>query len=245
MQGELLERYSRSIVLKGFGLAGQKNIITSKVLIIGLGALGSVSSHYLTMMGVGQIGLADYDTVEISNLQRQFLYNIADIGKKKATVAKEKLSLLNSNISFVSYLEKITNNNLKKIIKDYDLIIDGTDSTSFKFNLNDICLEERKNFIFSGIIQYKGQFLFIIPNKTPCLRCIFPYFEKDNENINCAEMGIFPPIAGVIGSLQASEAAQFLVDKNKYIPQFLQFNLNPFEIKTLKIEKRKNCICNK
>ena len=244
LQYHLLQRYSRSIVLKDIGLEGQKKIIAGNVLIIGLGAIGSVTSCYLTMMGVGKIGLADYDTVELSNLQRQSLYNTFDIQKKKVTAAKEKLSILNPHVNFTCYDEKINQKNLKEIIQHYDLIIDATDSAHFKFALNDVCLQQKKNFIFSGIIQYQGQFLFVIPKKTPCLRCLFPHFKKEQSHINCAEMGIFSPIAGIIGSLQASETTQFLINQQKYIPPFLQFNLKPFQVKTLELQIRKGCICN-
>ena len=170
---EQLERYSRHIILKGIGVRGQKKLTAAKVLIIGAGGLGSPAAMYLAAAGVGTIGIADADTVELSNLQRQIIHTTEDLGKPKAESAAETMRSINPNTEVKTYNEFVNSKNILDIIADYDFILDGTDNFPAKFLINDACVVADKPFSHAGIIRFTGQLMTVIPHESPCYRCVF------------------------------------------------------------------------
>ena len=170
---EQLERYSRHIILKEVGAKGQKKLLNAKVLIIGAGGLGAPCAMYLAAAGVGTIGIADADEVDLSNLQRQIIHSTDDLGKAKVQSAKETMNHLNPDVNVITYRTFVTSENIMDLIKDYDFIIDGTDNFPAKFLINDACVMAKKPFCHAGIIRFKGQLMTYVPGEGPCYRCVF------------------------------------------------------------------------
>tara|TARA_Y100000590_G_scaffold360404_1_gene416680 strand:+ start:423 stop:1181 length:759 start_codon:yes stop_codon:yes gene_type:complete len=243
----LIERYSRQIVLKDVGIVGQKSILKSKVLIVGAGGLGCPIADYLSRAGVGTIGIADFDKIGLSNIHRQNLYNSKDLGKYKVDVIKEKIKLINPFTKIKIYKKKINNKNLKNIIKNFDFIVDGSDNFKTKFLLNEYSIKYKKNLIVGAISKFDGHvFTFDFKNKkTPCLKCFYQS-EPSDEFLNCEVEGIIGPVAGIIGNIQANEILKKIlkigIDLNKNI---LIINLLTLNFRRVKFKKKKNCICKK
>ena len=170
---EQIERYSRHIILKEVGAKGQKKLLNAKVLIIGAGGLGAPAAMYLAAAGVGTIGIADADEVDLSNLQRQIIHQTSDVGKAKVQSAKETINAMNPDVTVNTYREFITSDNIMDIIKDYDFVIDGTDNFPAKFLINDACVMAKKPFSHAGIIRFKGQLMTYVPGEGPSYRCVF------------------------------------------------------------------------
>ena len=202
-----VERFSRQIVLKDIGASGQKKIIQSKVLIIGMGGLGCPVAEFLTRAGVGTLGIIDYDNVDLSNIHRQSLYNVSDIKKSKVLVAKKKLKKINSKINIICHKIRIDKNNLKKIIKEYDYIVDGSDNFETKFLINDTCKKFKKFLVTGAISKFNGHiFTFDFKDiKTPCIRSFFQEKKISNDILNCEYEGVLGTVAGIIGTIQANE----------------------------------------
>jgi len=242
-----IERYSRQIVLKDVGVVGQKKIINSKILIVGAGGLGCPIADYLTRAGVGTIGIADFDKVNLSNIHRQNLYNLNDIGKYKVDVVKEKIKSINSIIKIKTYKKKINNKNFNNIIRFYDIIVDGSDNFKTKFLLNKYSIKYKKTLIVGAISKFDGHiFTFDFKNKkNPCLKCFYQS-EPSDEILNCEAEGIMGPVAGIIGNIQANEILKNILkigkDLNKYI---LIINLLTLNFRKVLFTKKKNCICKK
>ncbi len=181
-----------------------------KVLVVGVGGLGSPAAFGLALAGVGTIGLVDSDRVELSNLQRQILHFTPDIGKPKVASAKEKIEKLNASITVVTHNERLHAGNLVDLFAAYDFIIDGTDGVATKFLINDGAVLLNKPLSHAGIVQFQGQALTVLPKRTTCLRCLFPVPPHPDENPTCQEAGILGSLAGSLGSLQAAEAVKYL-----------------------------------
>ena len=196
----LIQRYSRQIVLKDVGTIGQKKIIKSKVLVVGAGGLGCPVIDYLSRAGVGNIGVVDNDKVNISNIHRQSLYNSKDIGKFKVNVVKQKIKLINPQVKIKTYKVRIEEKNIEKIFKSYDFIIDGSDNFKTKFLLNKYCLNHKKILIVGAISKMDGHvFTFNFKNKNdPCLKCFYQA-EPSDDVLNCEYEGILGPVAGIVG----------------------------------------------
>ena len=243
---DLIERFSRQIILKDIGTIGQKKILSSKVLIVGAGGLGSPAAEFLSRAGVGTIGIVDNDKVSLSNLHRQSLYLMSDIGKFKVKIAKDKIKKINDNTIVKIYKIRLNNLNFKKIINNYDYIIDGSDNFKTKFLLNDYCFRLRKILITGAISKFDGHvFTFNFTNKKiPCLRCFFQESEISDDLLNCESEGILGTVAGVIGTLQANEVLKKILNIGKNLDGFIfildLLNLN---FRKVKIKKRKNCFC--
>ena len=205
------KRFEKQIILKNIGLAGQKKIFAANVLIIGLGGLGCPLLTYLVSSGVGKIGIVDFDKVEISNLNRQTLFNPSDVGKFKVDQAKKAINKINKKIKIISFKKKITFKNIKKILSSFDIICDGTDNYNSRYLINDYCVKNKKILISSAISKFDGQLMkFDFKKKGPCYRCFMPS-PPDNEN-NCQTEGIFSPVAGIMGTLQANEALKCILN---------------------------------
>ena len=225
---------------------GQKKILSSKVLIVGLGGLGSPVVEYLSRAGVGSIGVIDNDKVSISNLHRQSLYSTNDVGKFKIKIAKDKIKKINPHIDVETYKTRLNNINYKKIINNYDFIVDGSDNFTTKFLLNDLCLKFKKTLITGAISKFDGHiFTFDFKNKNnPCLRCFFQETEILDNLLSCESEGVLGTIAGVVGIIQANEVLKKILSIGKGLDGYIfildLLNLN---FRRVKIKKRKNCLC--
>jgi len=244
----LIERFSRQIVLKNIGILGQKKILSAKVLIIGAGGLGCPTAEFLTRAGIGKLGVIDYDRVNLSNLHRQTLYTKEDIGKSKVLIIKQMLKRINPNTKVQTYNLKLNNINFKKIINKYDYIVDGSDNFKTKFLLNDFCLKYKKFLVTGAISKFDGHiFSFDFKNKKlPCLRCFFQGTEPSDDLLNCEAEGILGTVAGIVGTLQANEILKKILNIKKSLNGYiLILNLLDLNFRKVKIKKDKVCICNK
>jgi len=238
-----VERFSRQIVLKDIGASGQKKIIQSKVLIIGMGGLGCPVAEFLTRAGVGTLGIIDYDNVDLSNIHRQSLYNVNDIKKSKVLVAKKKLKKINSKTNIICHKIRIDKNNLKKIIKEYNYIVDGSDNFETKFLINDTCKKFKKFLVTGAISKFNGHiFTFDFKDiKTPCIRSFFQEKKISDDILNCEYEGVLGTVAGIIGTIQANEILKKILNigenLNGYILILDLLNLN---FRKVKLNKLKN-----
>ena len=244
---KLIERYSRQLVLKDVGTTGQKIIIKSKVLVVGAGGLGCPVIDYLSRAGVGNIGIIDDDKVNISNIHRQSLYDSSDIDKSKVVVLKKKIKLINPLVKIKIFKERIGKENIKKIFKNYDFIVDGSDNFKTKFLLNKYSLKYKKILIVGAISKMDGHiFTFDFKNKTdPCLKCFYQT-EPSDEILNCEYEGILGPVAGIVGNIQAIEVLKKILKiGDKSSKKILILDLIKLNFRRVKFFKKKNCICKK
>ena len=242
---KLIKRYSRQIVLKDVGPSGQKKIINSKVLVVGAGGLGCPVIDYLSRAGVGNIGIIEHDKVDISNIHRQSLYDSKDIGKSKVIVLKKKIKLINPLVKIKIFKEKIGKENIKKIFKNYDFIVDGSDNFKTKFLLNKYSLKYNKILIVGAISKMDGHiFTFDFKNKTdPCLKCFYQT-EPSDELLNCEYEGILGPVAGIAGNIQAIEVLKKILKiGDKSNKKILILDLKKLNFRKVEFIKKKNCIC--
>jgi len=236
-----LHRYSRQIVLQGFGPKAQQKLLDSRVLVIGAGGLGSSALLYLAAAGVGTIGIADFDKVDISNLQRQILYCEDDIGKLKAKAASFRIVALNSDVKCVEYVNKISAKNILVIIAEYDFIIDATDTLKTKLLINDACVLAKKPFCHAGALGFSGQVMTVIPYETTCLRCVIDH-EPQTAQPTCSQAGIIGAVVGVLGTLQALEAIKYLTQTGYLLTNsVLSFQGDMSRFHTLPLEKKQEC----
>jgi molybdopterin/thiamine biosynthesis adenylyltransferase/rhodanese-related sulfurtransferase len=224
------ERYHRQMILKDFGAAGQQKLLKAQVLVIGAGGLGCPALQYLAATGIGTIGIVDDDVVSLSNLHRQILYSVNDIGFLKAERAAEKLRQLNPEITIITYPERLTNQNALSIMDAYDIIIDGTDNFSTRYMINDACVLLNKPLVYGAVSQYEGQVAIFNYKKNPAekavnYRDLFPNPPKEGEVLNCAEAGVLGVLPGIIGTMQANETIKLITGIGKpLINRMLTFN---------------------
>ena len=243
---KIIERFSRQIILKDIGILGQKKILSSKVLVIGAGGLGSPVAEFLSRAGIGSLGIVDNDKVSLSNLHRQNLYNTSDIGKFKVKIAKDKIKKINPNTKVTIYKMRLDNDNFKKIINDYDYIVDGSDNFMTKFLLNDFCLKFRKTLVTGAISKFDGHiFTFNFKNKKiPCLRCFFQESNISDDLLNCESEGILGTVAGIVGTIQANEVLKKILNIGVGLDGYIFIlDLLHLNFRKVKLKKRKNCIC--
>ena len=236
------ERFEKQIILKKVGISGQKRIFNSKILIVGMGGLGCPLLTYLAASGVGSIGIVDYDKVELSNLNRQTLFNNSDIGKFKVNQAKLKVNKINKKITIKSFIKKINKKNIQSIIKDFDIICDGSDNYETRYLINDQCKKNKKILISAAISKFDGHlFNFNFKEKGPCFRCFMP--EKPAVENNCQSEGIFSPVAGVLGSLQANEVLKTILNfKKNRNNQIIIFDSLTTNLRKVKLNSNPNCV---
>jgi len=239
---EQLERYSRHIILKEIGVKGQKRLTQGKALIIGAGGLGAPAALYLAAAGVGVIGIADADTVDISNLQRQVIHTTPDVGKAKVESARETMEAINPDIKVNAYKTFVSADNILELISDYDFVIDGTDNFAAKFLINDACVIARKPFSHAGIIRFKGQLMTYVPGEGPCYRCVFKDPPPPDAVPTCSQAGVIGAMGGVIGSLQAMEAVKFIAGAGKLLTgSLLTYDALSMEFRKVKLPARPDC----
>jgi adenylyltransferase/sulfurtransferase len=208
-----LRRYQRHLSLREVGFKGQQKLLASKVLCVGAGGLGSPALYYLAAAGVGTIGIAEGDVVDDSNLQRQILHFTEDVGRPKLSSAREKLEKINPDVKVIEHPGWLTAENAVEIISGYDFVLDGTDNFPAKFLINDACVIAGKPFSHAGILRFEGQAMTVVPGKSRCYRCLFREPPPADAVPSCAEAGVLGAIAGVMGTLQATEALKCLLGK--------------------------------
>ena len=206
-----IKRYSRNLILEQVGSAGQEKLLASRVLIIGVGGLGSPAALYLAAAGVGTLGLLDGDEVEVSNLQRQIIHHTSDVGRSKIVSAREKIAASNPEVVVQTYDIWARADNLREIVRAYDFVIDAVDNFAGKFLINDACYFERVPFSHGGILQFDGQLMTILPGRSACYRCVFPAPPAAGAVPSGGPAGVLGVLPGVIGSLQATEAIKYLL----------------------------------
>lgn len=242
---EQIERYSRHIILPEVGGKGQKKLLEAKVFLVGAGGLGSPAGYYLAAAGVGKIGIADNDNVDLSNLQRQILHSTKKLNTSKALSAKETLEGLNPDVEVVAYTDRLTSENIIDIIKDYDVILDGSDNFPTRYLVNDACVLLGKPLSHGSIFRFEGQATTIMPGKGPCYRCLFEYPPPPDLVPSCQEAGVLGVLAGVIGVIQATEVIKLILDKGELlIGTLLLYDSLRMDFKRLKMRRNPACpIC--
>ncbi|MEO0400352.1 MAG: molybdopterin-synthase adenylyltransferase MoeB [Pseudomonadota bacterium] len=213
LTSEQRERYLRHILLREVGAQGQMALLQARVLVVGAGGLGSPILHYLAAAGVGTIGVADDDAVDLSNLQRQVIYRTRDVGRQKLDAAADAVAALNPDVNLIRHREKLTYSSVCKIINDYDLVIEGVDSFEARFDLNRAAMEAQKPLVSAAIGRFSGQLSVFKPfaGDLPCYRCLVPDVPPADSAVNCEEEGVLGPLAGVMGSLAAMEVIKELL----------------------------------
>ena len=238
-------RYSRHLIMPEVGLEGQKKLKNAKVLCIGSGGLGSPLALYLAAAGVGKIGILDFDVVDFSNLQRQVIHSEKTIGELKVESAKNRLLELNSNIEIQTYNERFTSDNSMDIVKDYDIVVDGTDNFATRYLTNDTCILLEKPNVYGSIFRFEGQVSVFDAKRGPCYRCLYPEPPPPGLVPSCAEGGVLGILPGVIGTLQASEVVKLIIGQGEpLIGRLLFMDILEMEPRILKLKKNPDCpIC--
>lgn len=240
---EQAERYARHLNLQGVGVRGQKKLLESKVLVIGAGGLGSPAILYLAASGIGTIGIADGDTVDVSNLQRQVIHSNQAVGRLKAESAGERVRELNPDVQVHVYPERVNPDNILEIIEPYDFVIDGVDNFATKFLINDACVLAKKPFCHAGIREFYGQVLTYVPGAGPCYRCVFEEIPEDGAVDLCSTVGVIGSIPGIIGSIQALEAQKYLTGVGELLTgKILTLDGLTMRFRTVEVpERAKDC----
>ncbi|MDQ2951863.1 MAG: molybdopterin-synthase adenylyltransferase MoeB [Chloroflexota bacterium] len=248
---EQAQRYSRHLLIPEVGEAGQHKLLRSKVLLIGAGGLGSPAAYYLAAAGVGQLGIVDSDMVDTTNLQRQILHSTERVGEPKALSAKQTLEALNPDVTVVPYQERLTSENIDRIIADYDVIIDGADNFPTRYLLNDASVKWKKPVVHGSIYRFEGQITVFKPRPRdsadtgetgPCYRCLFPTPPPPEMAPSCAEAGVLGVLPGVIGTLQANEAIKLLLGIGEpLIGRYLLFDALDTSFREVKLRRDQAC----
>ncbi len=237
-----LERYHRQIILPEIGEKGQKKISRSKILIIGAGGLGSPAALYLTAAGAGEIGVVDNDKVDISNLQRQVLYENDDQGMDKIEAAVKRLVKLNPDVKIIGINERFSDKNAEKMIKRYNIIIDGTDNYETRYIINKYSLKLKIPYIYASVYKFEGQVSVFNYKNGPCYQCLYPEIPEKDSVPRAADQGILGPLPGVVGAIQAAEAIKIILE-NKFVMsgKILLIDLMKTDFRTLNIERDDEC----
>ncbi|NOQ97106.1 MAG: molybdopterin-synthase adenylyltransferase MoeB [Calditrichae bacterium] len=240
-------RYSRQIVLPEIGITGQEKLKESSVLIIGVGGLGSVQALYLAGAGVGRIGLIDDDVIDISNLHRQVIYSESDAGVSKVSAVEKRLRDLNPFVQTDVYNELLTAKNAEKIVKEYDIIIDGSDNFSTRYLVNDICVFFKKPVIYGSVYRFDGQVSVFDSKNGPCYRCLYPEPPPPGMVANCIIGGVLGTLPGTVGLIQATEAIKIICGIGSSLSGYLLiFNIQDWDFQKIKIVKNPDCrVCGK
>jgi len=239
---EQLTRYSRHFMLPEVGEAGQAKLLDAKVLLIGAGGLGSPTALYLAAAGVGTLGIVDHDVVDMSNLQRQILHTNDRVGMPKVESARQTLQALNPDVKIVGYQERLSSENVMRIIADYDVIVDGCDNFPTRYLVNDACVMAGKPNVHGSIFQFEGQASVFYPGKGPCYRCLFPEPPPPGAAPSCAEAGVLGVLPGLVGCVQALETIKLILGIGKpLIGRMVYFDTLSMELRIHKLRKDPNC----
>lgn len=236
------DRYSRQILLRSIQEEGQEILSRSNVVVVGCGALGTTIANNLVRSGIGSLTVVDRDIVELNNLQRQNLFNENDIGFPKASIIAKKLERINSTVKINYFVDDLNYENIERIFRNSDVVLDGTDNMFTRFLINDSCVKHNIPWIYGGAIETHGMTMNIIPNKSQCFRCILPDLPDPGSLPTCDTVGVLSSIPNIIGSIQSTEAIKILLNK-KISRDLLVYNVWNHDFQKIRIKKKKNCIC--
>ncbi|MBD0305668.1 MAG: molybdopterin-synthase adenylyltransferase MoeB [Nitrospiraceae bacterium] len=237
-----ITRYSRHILLPEVGGKGQKKIAQAKILIVGAGGLGSPAALYLAAAGVGTLGLIDSDVVDLSNLQRQVLHYTPDVGRPKVVSGRDKITALNPDVNVTMYEERLTSKNAAKIIEGCDVVIDGVDNFPAKFLINDACVFAGKPLVHGGILRFEGRVMTILPRQSACYRCVFKAPPPPGLVASCQEAGVIGVLAGIIGTIQATEALKLVLKIGRPLTdRLLDFDARKTAFREIKTRRNPHC----
>lgn len=235
-------RYGRHLIIPEVGLEGQRRLKSASVLIIGAGGLGSPLAFYLTAAGVGRIGIVDFDVVDLSNLQRQILHTTKDVDRSKLESAREKLESLNPNVKIETYEMRLTSENALDLIKEYDIVVDGTDNFPTRYLVNDACVFLKKPNVYGSIFRFEGQVSVFYADKGPCYRCLYKEPPPPGLVPSCAEGGVLGVLPGIIGTIQALETIKLILGIGEpLIGKLLLFDALKMKFRELKLRKDPEC----
>ncbi|HVO73428.1 MAG TPA: molybdopterin-synthase adenylyltransferase MoeB [Ignavibacteriaceae bacterium] len=245
LSNEEILRYSRHLIMPEVGMEGQKKLKAAKVLMIGAGGLGSPLGMYLGAAGVGTLGIVDFDVVDETNLHRQLLHSTNDIGRSKLESAKETIKLINPNVDVLTFETRLTCENALEILKEFDVIVDGTDNFPTRYLVNDACVLLGKPNVYGSIFRFEGQVTVFDAKQGPCYRCLYPAPPPPGLVPSCAEGGVLGVLPGIIGSLQALETIKIIIGQGDLlIGRLILFDALKFKFRELKLRKNPACpIC--
>lgn len=245
LTNEQIRRYSRHLIMPEVGLEGQEKLVNARVLCVGAGGLGSPLALYLAAAGVGHLGILDFDVVDFSNLQRQIIHSEETLGELKVESARDRLLELNSDIDVKTYNTMLTSENAMDIIKDYDIVVDGTDNFATRYLVNDACVLLGKPNVYGSIFRFEGQVSVFDAKRGPCYRCLYPEPPPPGLVPSCAEGGVLGVLPGIIGTMQAAEAVKLIIGKGApLIGKLLFIDVMEMKIRELKLRKDPDCpIC--
>jgi adenylyltransferase/sulfurtransferase len=218
---EQIQRYSRHIILQEVGGKGQQKLLDARVFIVGAGGLGCPVGYYLAAAGVGTLGIIDNDEVELSNLQRQIAHSVHTLGKPKVDSLKKTFESLNTDVRVVGYRERMTKDNILDLIKDYDIVVDGSDNFPTRYLVNDACVMAKKPLVSGAILKFEGQVTTVVPGEGHCYRCLFEEMPPPGLVPSCQEAGVLGAITGVVGSLQATEVLKLIIGRGEPLSNVL------------------------
>ena len=240
---EQITRYARHFTLPEVGEAGQAKLLDAKVLCVGAGGLGSPVALYLAAAGVGTIGIADHDTVDMSNLQRQILHTNDRVGMPKVESAQLTLNALNPDVNVVQFKERLSSENVMRIIDGFDIVVNGCDNFPTRYLINDACIMAKKTLVDGSIFQFEGQVTVVDPSEGPCYRCLFPEPPPPGAAPSCAEAGVLGVLPGLVGCVQALEVIKIILGAGKpLVGRMMHFDTLSSEIRVLKLRKDPNCL---
>jgi len=241
MRDEQIKRYARQIIMPEIGVKGQKKLLESKVLVVGAGGLGSPAIQYLAGAGVGFLGIADGDAVDISNLQRQTIH-AGNLGMNKAESAKKFVEKLNPDVEVEVYPFHLSPENIRDVVRGYDVVLDCTDNFVSRFLINDACVIEGIPFVHSAVLRFEGEIMTIIPGESACYRCVFAHAPPPGSVPTCQEAGVVGATVGVLGTLQAVEAIKILLNIGEPLKnRMLHVDLLTMDFTELKLKKNPEC----
>lgn len=242
LNAEERERYSRHLMLPEVGEAGQLRLKDSRVLIIGVGGLGSPAALYLAAAGVGTIGLADGDLVDLSNLQRQIIHDCDGIGRLKTASAAKRVLNINPDCQVIELPQMLDSGSLSALVGEYDFVLDATDSLTVKFMINDSCVAHGVPFSHGGILRFQGQTMTVLPGISACYRCLFQEPPPEEDRQSCEQDGVFGVLPGIIGTLQAAEALKYLLGIGTLLTnRMLTFDLLKMGFREVQVQRDTHC----
>lgn len=241
LQKEQITRYSRHLLLPEVGKAGQEKLSQASVLLVGMGGLGCPAAQYLAAAGIGKLGLADGDQVDLTNLQRQVLHWDKDLGRDKTASAREKLEAMNPDLQ-VETMGRLDAENIADVVAAYDVVLDGSDNFPTKFLINDACVKTGTDFVYGGILRFEGQMMVVRPGTSACYRCVFLEAPPEGSVPNCAEAGVLGAVAGSLGSLMAVEALKTLLDLGDLAcDRLVTFDAMKMRFRDVNVKKNPDC----
>jgi molybdopterin/thiamine biosynthesis adenylyltransferase/rhodanese-related sulfurtransferase len=242
MTNEQVMRYGRHLIMPEVGVEGQEKINAAKVLLIGAGGLGSPSALYLAASGVGEMTIIDPDVVDLSNLQRQIIHDTSSVGVPKAESAKKRIAEINPNVKVNAIQDMLNNDNVLQLVREHDIIVDGTDNFQTRYMVNDACVFEKKLNVYGSIFRFDGQSTVFCDPEGPCYRCLYPEPPPPGMVPSCAEGGVLGILPGIIGVMQATEAIKLIIGKGTpLIGRLLLYDALQMKFRELKIRKDPNC----